>query len=249
VIPQTHALDLHALDNLRSVFLDRMPDFGDFSDHVGTYWNVERAYKDAVSELVRAQLPRDLFSDTPAHNAEQIIKATRYALTGRIKAAGEDSPASQNIVGWRYGEFLRTLTASEKARFATALGDLLYTEDSEATRVGRFTDQVWDLYRRPTPGNNPYALSRIFPTFFLMFLKPQSNIAIHTTLFEIASKQLLGHSILVGEPLGTKAYAAVLSFAEAVFRQLESWAWCPRDMIDVHSFLWIVTHPAHNSAK
>ena len=236
-------IDLHALDGLRSLFLERMPDFGDFSDRVGKYWNHERAYKEQIIDFVHAQLPPSVFEGSLVETAPSIVQATLRTLTGRVKEAGHDSPATQNIVGWRYFEFLRELTPEEKPRFAAAMGDLLYGDGSEPERVGRFTEQVWELYR-PDPNNKPYALSRIFPTFFLMFLRPRSNIAVRTDMFVTASKQLLGHSVLEYEPLSASAYEAILTFSEAVFRQLESWAWCPRDMIDVHSFLWIVTRPS-----
>jgi hypothetical protein len=242
-----NAIDLDALDRLRSLFLRRIPDFGDFTDRVGEYWNQEREYKEQICELVAAEFPRVLFSDlTSPEAADAIVKATLRALTRRVRSG--DTTMPQNLVGWRYVEFLRTLRIEDKTQFAVALGDLLHGEDQEPERVERFTGQVWELYR-PVPGQNRYALSRIFPTFFLMFMSPRSNIAVRSEMFESASKQLLGRSILSAEPFNAPGYREVLAFSEAVFRQLQSWAWRPRDMIDVHSFLWIVTRPSSDSAK
>src|SRR5688572_28790061 len=129
------SIDLHALDGLRSLFLERMPDFGDFSDRVGRYWNYERAYKEQVAELVRAQLPPSLFEGSASANAALIVVATRRTLTGRIRSVGESPPATQNLVSWRYQDFLRRLDSNEMGRFADAMSDLLYGQASEAERV------------------------------------------------------------------------------------------------------------------
>ena len=233
------AINLEELDRLRSIFLQRMPDFGDFTDRVGEYWNKEREYKENLRELVAEQLPSSLFSGpTSPQTVDAVLQATLRTLTRHVKGGGES--LAQNLVNWRYFDFLRALNDDEKEQFASALGLLLYGDGAEPERVGRFTDRVWPLYR-PGAGNNPYALSRIFPTFFLMLLRPCSNIAVRSDMFQLASKQLLGRSILSPEPFGAAAYRDVLTFSEALFRQLQAWAWRPRDMIDVHSFLWIAT--------
>jgi hypothetical protein len=241
-------LNPESLEQFRSVFLERMPDFGDFSDQDGKYWEYERAYKVNVADFVRAQLHAGLFEGSSHEYVEQIVQATKRTLTGRVSVPGSNTAIAQNIIGWRYWDFIRKLDHEAKQQFAAAMGDLLYGGGSDAERVGRFTDSVWPLYR-PAAKNKPYALSRIFPTFYLMCFRPRSNIAVRTDMFDIASKQLTGDSVLSPEPLGVSGYDAVLKFSEAVYRQLESWAWCPRDMIDVHSFLWIVTRPSSEYAK
>jgi hypothetical protein len=239
-------MDPGGLDQLRSIFLERIPDFGDFTDRVGEYWNSEREYKDSLRELAATELPRSLFENpTSPVAANAVVEATLRTLTRRVHGGGES--LSQNLITWRYFEFLRDLDPPAKEQFATSLGMLLYGEGTEPDRVGRFTEQVWPLYRLE-PGKNPYALSRIFPTFFLMLLSPRANIAVRSDMFQSASKLLLGRSILAAEPFGASAYRDLLTFSEAVFRQLQSWAWRPRDMIDVHSFLWIATSKTYGKS-
>jgi hypothetical protein len=236
------AIDMLELERLRSLFLERTPDFGDFGDTVGEYWSQEREYKDELLELVTTLLPPSLFStDEP----EEVHKAALRALTARVRTGGETMP--QNLVGWRYVDFVRVIPEDQKPMFAQALGDLLYGAGDEPDRVGRFTRRLWDVY--PHAQGNPYALSRILPTYYLMFTNPRSNIAVRTDMFNLASKQLIGRSILLPTPFDAAGYRDVMLFSQTVFRLLETWAWCPRDMIDVHSFLWIATDPLGTRQK
>jgi hypothetical protein len=240
-------IDPEEFDRLRSDFLEHVPDFGDFGDHVGVYWDQEREYKEHIRILVSGLLPRELFADPDSPTAAAgVVHAARTALTRRVRTGGVTTP--QNLMSWEYHDFLKRLVGDEKRRFAAALGELLYGSGDPPERVGRFTDQVWNLYR-PSPGNMPYAQSRMFPTFFLMFTDPLSNIAVRTTMFDSASKRLLGRSVLSAEPFRAAGYREVLAFSDAIFRQLQSWAWRPRDLIDVHSFLWIVTEARSRRSK
>src|SRR5919112_595171 len=101
-----HPIDLGELNRLQSVFLKRMPDFGDFTDQVGSYWDLEREYKEHLRELVAAELPRALFSDAGSTDGSgEIVAATLRVLTRRVKSGKH--LMSQNLVGWRYLEFLR----------------------------------------------------------------------------------------------------------------------------------------------
>ena len=240
----TGTLDRAELDVMQRLFLARMPDFGDFTEPEGTYWLHERAYKEELMALCRASLPRELFDGAISANANDVLRATRTVLTSRLR----DSGAPQNLVGWRYYELLNDKFLGDQGLFAESFGDLLYGADTSPIRVERFTRAMWPAYQRAASGGNPYAQARMFPTFFLMLLHPTTDIALRTDMFNSASRTLLDRRVLRASPLSAAEYEDALALAHGVRAQLEAWAWCPRDLIDVHSFLWIVTRDAKVAA-
>lgn len=81
-----------------------------------------------------------------------------------------------------------------------------------------------------------------------MMLNPRYDIAARTDLFSRASRLLLPQSILRDRPFQGDDYRRVLSFAHAVMAALHRWGWSPRDMIDVHSFLWVAVQSPADAA-
>lgn len=225
------------LEQMRETFLARVPDFGDFRDRPSTYWTSERAYKDEFAQLCRGLLTPELFpTEMLPGAAAQVIQATSRLLTRKLETVN----MPQNLIGWRYSEFLRRMNEGERVEFARAFGDLLFGPGKSPERAERFTAVMWPIWQR-IHGGNPYALSRNFPTLFLTALDPSHDIPVRSEMFEAAAKTLLGERLLRYAPFSADEYRDVLAFSEAVRRQLEMWAWRPRDMIDVHSFLWVVT--------
>ncbi|HEX8394972.1 MAG TPA: hypothetical protein VF665_21680 [Longimicrobium sp.] len=234
---QQPRLNPTALEAMKERFLARVGDFGDFQDQGSRYWADERAYKDEFAVRCREALTPALFAAAGTPEGAQAVVATKHRLlTGRLKTTG----APQNLLSWRYFDFLRKMQDAERAAFAPALGDLLFGQGASAERVGRFVRVMWPSWQR-VQGGNPYALSRNFPTLFLMMLDPTHDVAVRSDMFGAAARELLGDWLLRYAPFDALQYQAVLDFARAVRRHLEAWTWRPRDMIDVHSFLWVAT--------
>lgn len=239
----TTTVDRAQLDEMQRIFLARMPDFGDFTEPEGTYWLHERAYKEELMALCRASLPRELFDGDISTKANDVIRATKNVLTSRLK----DSGAAQNLVGWRYYELLNDKFLGDRGLFAESFGALLYGPGASPMRAEQFTRAMWPAFQRAANGGNPYAQARMFPTFFLMLLHPTTDIALRTDMFDSTSRTLLDRRVLRASPLSAAEYEDALALAHGVRAQLETWAWCPRDLIDVHSFLWIVTRDAKDT--
>jgi hypothetical protein len=232
-------IDAGAMERLKEIFLERVPDFGDFRDRAGTYWASERKYTEDIARLCRSMLtPEVLESPEDEAAAERVIRTTLQFLSRRIP----EWNGSQNLLGWRYFDFLRQAEGDERTRFASAFADLLIGAGETPDRVQRFTDAMWPIWQR-TEGGNPYALSRNFPTVFLMLFEPKSDIAVRADIFGTAAKLLTTDWVLRYRPFGAEDYRRVLTFSAAIHDSLEEWAWRPRDLIDVHSFLWIVMRP------
>lgn len=133
----------------------------------------------------------------------------------------------------------------EERIYATALGELLYGTGLNPARAERFTQAMWPVFKRQAAGN-PFAQARIWPSLFLMLVYPDQDIAVRTDVFDAAARALLGQKILRFAPFSAGEYADVLALATGVRRELERWGWRPRDFMDVHSFLWVVTRPSYN---
>lgn len=135
--PETPRLDPAGLEQMRENFLARMDDFGDFGDVPSRYHAEERAYKDEAASLVRTHLSNDFFARrggafNPEHD-EQVVAATLRVLTTRLQSIGQP----QNIMSWRYIDFLRQMDAEERSLFSREFGFLLWGGGDAASRIGR----------------------------------------------------------------------------------------------------------------
>lgn len=245
--PELPRLDPAGLEQMRENFLAVLTDFGDFGDVPSLYHQTERAYKDEAAGLVHERLNAEFLSgegmDTRAH-AELVVFATLDVLTTRLKA----SKQPQNIIGWRYIDLLRRMDSSERVVFTAGMRDLLYGTGDSPERVQAFVTRLWPVWTRSWGGGNPYAVSRIFPTCLLMLANPRHDLAARTDMLTRAAKLLLPESLLRHRPFNAEDYRRVLTFAAAIRAALHRWGWSPRDMIDIHSFLWVGTQgPAAQS--
>lgn len=232
-------LDRAEFDRMCTAFLSYYDDnFGDFSDRSGPYYEDERAYKDELVGRAHELLSRQLWeSELSPARALAIVEATKRLLERPLATTGRP----QNLLGWRYSAFLSKLDRSETALFARSLGELLYGAGEDAERVAAFNTATWATIKRTT-GGNPFALSRILPTLLLMLVSPQNNIALRTDMFDAAARRLLGRRLFRDAPITALEYRDAVLFVNAIRRHLEAKAWRPRDLIDVHSFLWVTAH-------
>lgn len=241
-------LDPAGLEQMRENFLAVLTDFGDFGDVPSLYHKAERAYKDETARLVHAHLSPALFAgrdeSDPEHSGA-VVAATLRVLTTRLHAGG----APQNIIGWRYIDLLRKMDEAERAIFAGAMRDLLHGPGESPERVETFVARMWPAWTRTSGGGNPYAVSRIFPTCLLMLQDPRRDFAARTDMLSRANKLLLPDYLLRYRPLNAEDYRRILAFAGAIRDALHRWGWSPRDMIDIHSFLWVGTQTAADPAS
>jgi hypothetical protein len=230
-------LDPTNLELFRDRFLARTPEFGDFRVAGDAYRANERAYKDEFAALCKAELLPDLFPETLTQStADQVVSVTLGLLRRRLPSIN----GPQNFIAWRVIYFLPNLNAAERLVFARSFGDMLFGEGDSPDRMQRFVENTWTAANR-TLRRNPYAFTRIFPTVFLMAFDPAHDIAVRTEMFDTATEALLGKRLLQNARFDAAQYRSILAFAQAVRRELDLWAWRPRDLIDVQTFLWVAT--------
>jgi len=235
----TMQLDPVGLNEIRERFLTVEHDFGEFGDPDGAYHRDERLYKDDLRRLFGELLPQSLFAGDPAERVDEITERVRSLLTRPVGADGKP----QNLMTWRYWTFLREMREPERKSFARAMADLLFGGRPTGARIERFNRSMWPVWKRLAGSGNPYAVTRSFPTFFLMLQSPEHDIYVRTDTFDRASRTLLGRSIVEYAIFDAAQYAMILDFAGAVRRHLVRWGWSPRDLIDVQSFLYVGTIP------
>lgn len=227
------SLDKEALEKLKAAFLRRYPGFEDFENPSSGFHEEERDYKDELTEEFGrrfSQAPE--FDELDSRLVARIVEDVQELLKRSLSTIGRP----QNLLNWRYFDFLKHLTPEEKAVFSRAFLDLLFGKDSAAERLGRFNREIWPLLER-TDSATP-ALTRSFPTLFLMLQNPEEDIFVRTDLFDRIGRKLTGDKLFAAKPLDPGEYRTALGMARAVTGALDDWGWKPRDMIDVQSFLW-----------
>lgn len=210
-----------------------MPDFADFTVREGTYWSEEREYKEEISFMCKELLEPSIFNFEDKSTPDRVCDAVHRILTARLPSIR----APQNIVRWQEAATIRAYSDEQKQTLATSLSSLLYRTDDPATKINEFNRSMWPVFKGTAKGN-PYARSRLIPTFFLMMVYPTEHVTVRTRLFDDVSMDFLNRSILDNQVMTGVEYVEILEMCTAVRSQLERWGWCPLDMIDVQSFLW-----------
>jgi 5-methylcytosine-specific restriction enzyme B len=222
------------LERLKNLFRKRYRKFSRFSTDE-EFHKGERAYKDELRQQFMTMVAgwRPLWErGVDEAGAAQVIDDTQKLLSAKLQSI--NSP--QNLLGWRYFEFLRKLDDGGRIQFAGALLDLVFGPEESAIRAERFVDACWPTLEQA--GAAGPAWSRSFPTLFLTLLDPQHDIFIRTSTFDRASKTLRGQPLFENRTLDAAEYRKAQVFAAELTNALEGWGWEPRDLIDVQSFVF-----------
>ena len=233
-----------ALDHARAAFQRHFPDFETFESPGDSYVDGERGYKDVMSDRAR-----ELFMTIPRDG--QITESDASAVVDRLlrlfsdKLLPYDWP--QNLLNWRYTAFLRELEAGEAVEFVHALRGLQDEELSSPSRARRFVEDVWPILERHNAASN--AISRSFPSLLLWLLDPDQEVFIRTDMLNRMAGRLSGKRLFLNKRLDRAEYEKARVFARGVREELEAWGWRPKDMIDVHSFLWTADQAWEDEAE
>jgi hypothetical protein len=194
----------------------------------------ERGYKielvDAFQQEIRprlATLPKDEVGQAQV-GADVIALFTRKLSHG----------TPQNLVGWRYVDPLKTLAASDWARFAVLVADLLHGEESIAGRIDRFVPALRALLADRAPDSGWSAMSRSVTSFLLMVSDPSQHVIIKTLEFNRALKAF-GAATLPNRALTGEDYLNVQSFLFDLRDRMIKAGLTPRDLIDVQTLIWV----------
>lgn len=215
------------LIDMRKIFLEICPDFEDFTQMDGTYYNVERAYKDALIAKAAVAL-----EEARASGAEEVGR--RLLLLMRPK------PQESNFIGWRTFKTLDDCEKVAQERVSSALGDMVLADIPIAAAVGRASAIIEPVLRSVQKGA-VFGSVRSLVSCTAALARPDEAINIKTRHMQRAARSLLGRGIFSSSVLNEAEYADFLKLAHRVKNEMEAWGWQPRDLWDIQGFFWVAT--------
>lgn len=214
--------DWPALEDMRAEFLRRAPDFVDFSQRDGTYYEGERAYKDVIRERVMQITASDV---DDAEAGKRIANAL--------------IPANGPLVQW---QGLQTIQASGKeheaslyravARCARDTGDASEALMTLIAALEALRDEASLNLTKGTVLNIALTVSAMaHPDFSAPF-----KISKARQLADALGERPMEYGPITREEID--AWLGLLRRIFAVMRDV--WEWKPRDLFDVQGFVWMV---------
>lgn len=230
----SEASSLSAYSKLKESFLNHYPGFTTFSDPTDLYLQQERNYKQELCDIFSDEFAPRLHPLVPGDELIQLGKDISALFVRKL--VSENAP--QNLVGWRYFEFRKTLDDKGFARFATAVSQLTDENIALAKRIPEF---VAFLHNHSPDGRCGQAATRSLTTFFLYLSNPHRHFFIKTEEI-IKLLDLFDLETFNNDDLAPEEYNRVLTLADTLFQLLKEDGLEPLDMTDVQSFVWSGLH-------
>jgi len=224
-------IDAHELHKMRDSFLARFPDFEDrgFDVSEGSYWEVERRYKqeliEKAAQVFNAVIDRDIAPNDIGVTLLDILESK-----------------TSNLLDWRQLRRLKEVRAEVPGLIEGALGEMVLSALPPAESVAGCIERIATAYLAGLQGNRAYAHLRTLPTTVLALARPADAIAVRYTTMHRAGMRLTGGSLFRNAPMSAHEYQVVLDIAHHIEKVMrDAWGWRPRDLWDVQGFLWVVT--------
>jgi dynein-related subfamily AAA family protein len=225
-------INIEYYEELKDDFLHRYS--GNISFDHPQYIEQERSYKDELIQLFQDKVSAKLQSKSEDGNWQ--LEAAEAAIGIFFEKLNTNGNLPQNLVGFRYSTFLKSITPDQKREFASILSKLLYGAGDIESKI----DDTLEFLASVTPDPKyPYspACGRAIYSFFLYLSDPAKHICIRTRDLHRCLKELTGNG-LDNTPSGEE-YRRVLEVVYKVREKLEADGWAPRDLTDIYTFLWL----------
>lgn len=230
------------IEKLKAIFKQELPDFVDFKNPGQRYLEEEYDYKKALSEQLHDMFDDWVNQEVTSLSPQEFIKSLNRLLRGKIP--GRDT--IQNLAGWRDNSILieQVLSDDNEIRQFMALLHGLLKEAAVGENVNNSLGLLLDwLNARDFPPN----LTKVFPSFFLFFWNPSQHFFIKPRIFDRFLRNIGEKPLGSGYRLTPEKYQHVLSIINQLRNELVDWK--PRDMIDLHSFFWVLQDWAEMKLK
>lgn len=210
------------LDELREVFLERCPDFENFQKEAGTYWEVERRYKDQILEKVRGV--RAGAASSAQDRGKQLYQAMM--------------PNQGPLLRWQTLDEIEKKHPDLSQDFFGVITELSEFEGPVEDAVLRAANGLQKLRDRGATILTSGQISAIAFTTAAC-VAPTSTVPFKATKAQELAKRLTGDRIFDGGLLQLGQVQKWQELLQSLHKSLVDWGWQPRDLFDVQGFAWV----------
>tara|TARA_R110001599_G_scaffold230819_1_gene430091 strand:- start:1861 stop:4959 length:3099 start_codon:yes stop_codon:yes gene_type:complete len=223
-------INLSKLKEYQNEFLKHFPECESFQTNA--YISRERSYKVELKSMFDKSC-RDGLENLPKEPSELVAlaKSLINLFTAKLDGMGNKP---QNLVGWRYIDFMRFLSDEQSIEFFRAVAELLYGTSPLEERIKTFQANLSELISRAS--NKPGAAQlRTMTSFLLALFDVHKYGFIKTQEMKRSMEDLTGRNVIGQE----NELIEMFEFYSQVNQALEGLGWKARDLIDIQSFLYV----------
>ncbi len=210
------------LEQLRDRFLERAPDFENFSQSSGLYFETERAYKDEIRGEIR--------------NA--VASISDEALLGQ-EIATALMPNSGAFLRWQTRDTIEKQHPDIAPKFFATIGKLALSSDDTLEAIWIASHTFEELRAQ---GADVLKVGEILSLIITVmgFVRPEDAAPFKITLARNVAAYLIEDKIFVGNICDRTQIEGWLALLRRIFDVMKDvWEWQPKDLLDVQGFAWI----------
>ncbi|MCW4116378.1 AAA family ATPase [Aurantimonas sp. MSK8Z-1] len=225
-------IDWIGMKEARDTFLRRMESFTDFQAESGSYWEIERRYKNEVIAEARAA------AASPGTDIEAGAAIHRVLSTGRLGLP----------LGWRTLSEVKGVDAALRDRFHAAVGALARSTADPVAALTSAADEFEALRSEGITGLRRGEVLNIAISVFGT-THPKEASWFKISRIDTMGKKLFGRKLFKSGSTAEdfEEYAKLMrTLLELLDREL---AWQPADLFDVQGFVWVAFDDDWNRIK
>ncbi len=209
------------LEDMRDEFLRRVPDFRDFEEQDGLYYEVERSYKETMLAAFRKVVANG--------GSDRDLGARVYKVL---------IPNSGPLLRWQTADTIEKQHPESADEFYAILGRLARSEGEPRSATTAAINALAQL------GVHTLTVGEILSISLTIagFAHPKYSAPFKMTKARELASRLDGNPIFSsGVPATEEQILRWLNLLERVFAVMrDEWHWKPRDLLDVQGFAWAV---------
>ncbi len=195
-------IDDAAFQKLIDRFKERVPDFTDMRETSGTYFKIERLYKETFFRLYETRVLSQLRLGSSLDSA-QPSKLQRLRSRARRKIEDENKP--QNMLGWRYAQSFAEVAKADPRALADALVLVTGVSAADAAEaLERAARLLTIAFERAGIARNPAGIYAGL-TLHLSAQRPAELPFVRASMVANATTLLLGTSLLQTSPVAAES--------------------------------------------
>lgn len=221
---------------LKKRFLKSCPDFKDFSQTSGSYWELEREYKNRIISAVEKVAASDL-SDIAA--GESILDILTFGKGLNIK--------SGLPLGWQALDKVKKSEQIKRDAYFSVIGQLSRSKATISDAITTAGKSLSELRKDGlTALTKGVILSNILCT--IGCIRPEEACFAKSKILNKLGQFLTGQNLLTGRDFDVVEVEEFLDLVARIFLIMkEEWGWKPKDYFDVQSFAWAALDERWNS--